>query len=99
MRWYVDDQLLYVRSLVRNFWSGIGENPYTDIRQPFDQSFNLIMHVSVGGNFFYDHGHGDFDQFRDPQRGVDKDWRLIMFEFTNKWYSLQQKKKKYRTRP
>jgi beta-glucanase (GH16 family) len=56
IRWYFDNKLFHKISLVRNFWSGKGVNPYTAMRQPFDQRFNFIINLAVGGNFFNSYG-------------------------------------------
>lgn len=32
MIWYIEGQEVAHQTLLRNFWSGVGENPYTDIR-------------------------------------------------------------------
>ncbi len=50
--WFVDNQQFHKETLVRSFWSEKGDNPYTSIRQPFDQKFQFIFNVAVGGNYF-----------------------------------------------
>jgi len=48
----VDEKVTFTVDLRKSFWSGKGTNPYTDIRQPFDQRFHLLLNVAVGGNYF-----------------------------------------------
>lgn len=52
IQFLVDNKVVSTQNLKRNFFSGRGQNPYTDIRQPFDQPFFLVLNVAVGGNFF-----------------------------------------------
>jgi len=52
MRWYFDNKMFYKMSLNRSFFSGKGTNPYTANRQPFDQRFNYVINLAVGGDFF-----------------------------------------------
>jgi len=39
-------------NLNQNFYSGVGPNPYTANRQPFDQRFHILFNVAIGGGFF-----------------------------------------------
>ena len=53
MRWYFDGVEYHRESLDRMMWSHRGpNNPYTKNGQPFDQPFNWILNVAVGGTFF-----------------------------------------------
>jgi len=52
IQWLVDGKVTNTRSLTRNWYSGKGKNPYTDIRQPFDQPFFFLINMAIGGNFF-----------------------------------------------
>jgi len=52
MTWLVDGNPYHSMTLKRNFYSGHGTNPYTTIRQPFDQRFHIILNLAVGGGFF-----------------------------------------------
>jgi len=54
MQWLVDGKVTNTRSLTRSWYSGRGQNPYTDIRQPFDQPFFFLINMAIGGNFFGD---------------------------------------------
>jgi beta-glucanase (GH16 family) len=52
IRTYVDDILLSTFDLDRNWYSGVGPNPYTKNIQPWDQRFHIIMNLAIGGGFF-----------------------------------------------
>lgn len=52
IRIYVDDTLQWTVDLNRNWYAGVGPNPYTKNGQPWDQRMHLIMNVAVGGGFF-----------------------------------------------
>jgi len=52
IRWYLDDQLFYKQYLNKNWWEGVGTNPYTKNRQPWDQEFHVILNLAIGGGFF-----------------------------------------------
>jgi beta-glucanase (GH16 family) len=54
IQFLVDGKVVTTQSLTRNWFSGKGKNPYTEIRQPFDQPFFFLINVAVGGNFFGD---------------------------------------------
>jgi hypothetical protein len=60
MRWYFDNKMFYKMSLNRSFFSGKGTNPYTANRQPFDQRFNYVINLAVGGDFFPESRYGTF---------------------------------------
>jgi beta-glucanase (GH16 family) len=45
IRWFVDNQQFHNETLIRSFWSKKGVNPYTSIRQPFDQKFQFTFDV------------------------------------------------------
>jgi beta-glucanase (GH16 family) len=60
IRWYFNNIMYYKTSLVRSFYSGRGTNPYTTNRQPFDQRFNIVINLAVGGNFFNAEKYGTF---------------------------------------
>jgi beta-glucanase (GH16 family) len=60
IRWYFNNRMYYKTSLVRSFYSGRGTNPYTTNRQPFDQRFNIVINLAVGGNFFNAEKYGAF---------------------------------------
>jgi len=60
IRWYFNNRMYYKTSLVRSFYSGRGTNPYTTNRQPFDQRFNIVINLAVGGNFFNAQKYGTF---------------------------------------
>jgi beta-glucanase (GH16 family) len=72
--WFVDDHVFMTQSLVRNFWSGKGKNPYTKQRAPFDKPFYFLINLAVGGGFFG--GYGDLTtaqahQWKKPTLDVD----------------------------
>ena len=71
----VDENPYFTVDLRKNFWSGKGPNPYTDIRQPFNEKFHLILNVAVGGNYFENIGEFDFNrdtpQWTRPEMIVD----------------------------
>ncbi|OUM65877.1 glycoside hydrolase family 16 protein [Piromyces sp. E2] len=73
----IDDQPTYSVDLNRNFYSGVGENPYTGPRQPFDQKFHLLFNVAVGGGFFNSGKYGEFNpsvhsqQWTRPEMAID----------------------------
>src|SRR3954447_24815566 len=48
----VDDVEHFRADLNRNWYSGVGPNPYTANYQPWDQRFHLVLNVAVGGGFF-----------------------------------------------
>ncbi len=52
IKWFVNNELFHSESLVKNFWSKRGNNPYFKNGQPFDKPFYIILNVAVGGNFF-----------------------------------------------
>jgi len=52
IQFLVDNKVVSTQNLKRNFFSGKGKTPYTDIRQPFDQPFFFLINVAIGGNFF-----------------------------------------------
>ncbi len=52
MQWLLDGKVWHKENIHRNFYSGVGNNPYTKPGQPFDQSFYWILNVAIGGNFF-----------------------------------------------
>lgn len=62
IRWYIDSVQKRSATLNRSFYpNNGGPNPYTDIRQPFDQRFHMILNVATGGNFFNPGRYGYFD--------------------------------------
>jgi len=73
----IDEVPTFTVDLNRSFYSGTGENPYTDIRQPFDQKFHLLFNVAVGGGFFDAAKYGEFDpatsaqQWTRPELAID----------------------------
>ncbi|CAG2105367.1 unnamed protein product [Medioppia subpectinata] len=52
MRWLVDGQQYFMVDVHRDLWSHKGVDPYTQIGQPFDKPFYLILNVAVGGDYF-----------------------------------------------
>lgn len=52
IQFLVDNKVVSTQNLKRNFFSGRGQNPYNDIRQPFDQPFFFLINLAIGGNFF-----------------------------------------------
>jgi beta-glucanase (GH16 family) len=53
IRWYVDSNQYHSQTLKRSFWSGKGEDPYNNsFQKPFDQPFQFVLNVAVGGSFF-----------------------------------------------
>jgi len=76
IRWYLDQTMYHRMSLVRSFYSGIGNNPYTDIRQPFERRFHLLLNLAVGGGFFPPAQYGtltpqDASNWSDPTFQID----------------------------
>jgi len=43
IQFLVDNKVVSTQNLKRNFFGGKGKNPYTDIRQPFDQPFFFLI--------------------------------------------------------
>lgn len=50
--WQVDGTTFHTENINRTMWCGRGSNPYTALRQPFDQPFYILLNLAVGGNFF-----------------------------------------------
>jgi len=61
IRWYIDGNWRRSATLERSFYSGVGPNPYTANRQPFDERFHMILNLAVAGNFFPADRYGAFD--------------------------------------
>jgi len=67
MRWYVDSSLMRTATLERSFCSWCTPCPYTGNRQPFDDSFHMILNLAIGGNFFPADRYGYFDPPNDSK--------------------------------
>jgi len=52
IQFLVDNQVFHTMTMQRSFYSGKGNNPYSQNGQPFDQYFFLIINLAVGGGFF-----------------------------------------------
>jgi beta-glucanase (GH16 family) len=76
IRTYVDDILLSTFDLDRNWYSGVGPNPYTKNLQPWDQKFHIIMNIAIGGGFFPANEYGtltvqEAQRWAQPTMAVD----------------------------
>jgi beta-glucanase (GH16 family) len=48
----MDGRVHWTVDLNRNWYSGVGPNPYTANYQPWDQRFHLLLNLAIGGGFF-----------------------------------------------
>jgi len=74
MKWFVDDEKFHEQNLDRSWWSGVGDNPYTENRQPFDQRFHILVNLAIGGGFFSGMGQfsdSDVQTWTNPTMKID----------------------------
>jgi beta-glucanase (GH16 family) len=75
VRWYVDDTMYHKMNLVRSFYSGVGPNPYTANRQPFEQRFHILLNLAIGGGFFPAGTYGTLSA-QDAQQWVNPTYQI-----------------------
>jgi len=76
IRTYVDDILMSTFDLDRNWYSGVGPNPYTKNLQPWDQKFHILLNIAIGGGFFPANEYGtlslqEAQNWQNPTMAID----------------------------
>lgn len=76
MQFYIDDVCHWNASLLNSFNNPSSQSfPYTEVGQPFDQPFYIILNLAIGGDFFGSDGQSltlaEADNWSRPSLQVD----------------------------
>jgi beta-glucanase (GH16 family) len=74
MAFSVDNEEHFRVNLTRNWYGGVGPNPYKAEGQPWDQKFHLMINMAVAGGFFKGFpplSFADADAWADPTYAID----------------------------
>jgi len=58
MVWTLDGKEFHKENMKKSFYSGNGPNPYTKDGEPFNQNFQWILNIAIGGQFFPNNVYG-----------------------------------------
>jgi len=62
LSWYLDEVQTFTTTLDKSFFdTGCASDPYNATRQPFDQSFFIIINLAISGSFFPSSQFGTFN--------------------------------------